>query len=162
MAAGAIVLGILSFLDFLKACKGNLKEMSLQLPGVIKSKIHNKVKESASSAKHVVAAFIAGITISILELACTGQVYLPTIIFVTSRKEMRQAGLTYLLLYNIMFILPLTGIFIVAYKGTTSEKLASLAKAHVIPVKLVLAILFLGMGMLLTDVTHCQEQVNKL
>jgi hypothetical protein len=45
--------------------------------------------------------------VSVLELACTGQVYLPTISFVVGIPEMRASAIAYLVMYNLVFILPL-------------------------------------------------------
>lgn len=88
---------------------------------------------------------ISAVAISSLELACTDQVYLLIIAFVASQNNMRQAAVVYLILYNIMFIPPPIAIFVVAYKGITSQKLSSLAGRHVAPAKLAIAVLFICM-----------------
>lgn len=149
VASVAIVLGIVSFADFLKARKGMLNEISLQLPAFLKKRIHKTVRTSVGTSRHAAAALLAGLTISVLELACTGQVYLPTIIFVVSQAGLRKAGLAYLFLYNLMFIMPLVGIFLVAYRGTTSEKLVHSLKTHVAPVKLGTSLFFVTLGIFL-------------
>jgi cytochrome c biogenesis protein CcdA len=56
--------------------------------------------------------FITGVVISIIELACTGQVYLPTILFVLGVPELRLQAGVYLVLYNLMFVLPLVVVFL--------------------------------------------------
>jgi len=80
--------------------------------------------------------------ISILELACTGQVYLPTIIFVSSLPELKLRAIFYLVLYNLLFILPLIVVFVLAYFGTTSKELTRFLQKHAAAVKLGLAVLF--------------------
>ena len=87
--------------------------------------------------------------ISVLELACTGQVYLPTISFVTSQPELRAAAMAFLALYNLMFIIPLVVVFILAYRGRTSARLADWSKRHLAAVKLGTAVLFIGLGLFL-------------
>jgi len=144
VAAGAFLLSIVSFRDYLKAKRGELAEMTLQLPGVLKKRIHSTVRGSMGG--HMAAAFGAGVVVSMLEVACTGQVYLPTIIFVTSLPGMRKSGVLYLLLYNLMFILPLAAVFIAACKGTSSQALSGLSKKHVPLVKLLTSLLFLGLA----------------
>jgi hypothetical protein len=53
-----------------------------------------------------------------------------------------QAGL-YLLLYNLMFILPLVVVFVLAYSGTTSQQLGLFVHRHAATIKLAAAGLFL-------------------
>jgi len=89
---------------------------------------------------------VTGLVISLLELACTGQVYLPTIIFVSSMPELRLRAIFYLLLYNLLFILPLVVVFILAYFGTTSKDLTRFLQKRAAAVKLGMAVLFLALG----------------
>ena len=56
---------------------------------------------------------------------------------------MANAGLVALLLYNIMFILPLIGVFLLAYFGTTSQQLIDWMMRHTAGVKLGTTVLFL-------------------
>ena len=53
-----------------------------------------------------------------------------------------QAGL-YLLLYNLMFVLPLVVVFVLACFGTTSQQLGLFIHRHAAMVKLATAGLFL-------------------
>jgi len=61
--------------------------------------------------------------VSIVELACTGQVYLPTIIFVLGLPQWRARAALALVAYNLMFVTPLIVVFLLAYFGTTSSSL---------------------------------------
>jgi hypothetical protein len=91
----------------------------------------------------VPVAFVTGFVVSIIELACTGQVYLPTIIFVTGMPAMRGQAFFYLLLYNLAFILPLVVVFGLAYFGTTSEQLGIFISRRTATIKLGTTLLFL-------------------
>ena len=51
--------------------------------------------------------FAASVAITFLELFCTGQVYLPTIVYLESLKGYRHTAMLYLFLYCLLFILPL-------------------------------------------------------
>jgi hypothetical protein len=88
-------------------------------------------------------AFVTGFAVSIVELACTGQVYLPTIIFVMGAPEMRVRAFFYLLLHNLVFILPLVVVFWLAFFGTTSEQLRRFIHRHAATVKPTTSGLFL-------------------
>jgi len=56
-------------------------------------------------------AAATGFLVSVLELACTGQIYLPTLIFISHVPELRANALIYLLVYNFMFVIPLIVVF---------------------------------------------------
>jgi len=54
-----------------------------------------------------------------------------------------------LVLYNIMFIIPLGGVFVAAFFGVTSERMAAATKEHTGTVKLLTSLLFMGLGVFL-------------
>ena len=68
---------------------------------------------------------------------------MPTIIFVLGIPAWRTQATLALLLYNVMFILPLIGVFMLVYFGTTSQQLIDWMNKHTAAVKLGTAILFL-------------------
>ena len=141
-----LVLAIYSFLDFLKVKKGNLGDMALKLPENLRKRINAAIREGRDMRGYVFGAFVTGLVVSLLELACTGQVYLPTIIFVSSLPELRTRAIFYLVLYNLLFILPLVVVFILAYFGTTSKDLTKFLEKHAAAVKLGMTVLFLALG----------------
>jgi hypothetical protein len=55
--------------------------------------------------------------VSLLELACTGQLYLPTIAYLLQTGSPRAGEIAALLLYNAAFILPLLLLFAAVYSG---------------------------------------------
>lgn len=152
IAALAFVLGVLSLWDFLKVRRGEAGEMALQLPQFLKLRIHKTIREKTRTRRFVLAAFVAGVIVSLLELACTGQIYLPTICFVVGVPELKTHALAYLGLYNLMFIVPLAVVFGLTYFGTTSGQLAVAMKRHLGLVKLLTSLLFFGLCALLVIV----------
>lgn len=94
----------------------------------------------------IAGALIAGFTVSILEFACTGQVYLPTITYMATQKA---SALGYLLFYNALFILPLLVVFGVVYFGVSSQTIAKVMERKVGAVKLILALVFFVVAALL-------------
>jgi phosphoglycerol transferase MdoB-like AlkP superfamily enzyme len=87
--------------------------------------------------------------VSILEAVCTGQVYLPTIAFVLKVSHLKAQALAYLVIYNIMFIIPLIAVFLFALLGVTSQQFSKFMRTHMITIKLLLAGLFFGLGIIL-------------
>jgi hypothetical protein len=63
--------------------------------------------------------------------------------------ELRVNAFLNLVLYNIMFIIPLVGVFVAAFFGVTSERMAVKTKTHTGTVKLLTALLFIGLGLFL-------------
>jgi thiol:disulfide interchange protein len=95
----------------------------------------------------VLVAFFTGFVVSLLELACTGQVYLPTIIYVMSQPELAAQAFLYLLLYCLMFILPLVVVFVLSYFGTSSEQLGQFVNRHTSTIKFATGLLFIGLAL---------------
>ena len=144
------LLAALTFRDFLKVRQGQVSEMALRLPKSLQRRIHSVIRESAQMRAFVAIAFFTGFVVSLLELACTGQVYLPTIVFVMSVPELAAQALLYLVLYCLMFILPLIAVFTLSYFGTTSEQLAQFVSRHTAAVKVLTGLLFVGLALLMT------------
>jgi cytochrome c biogenesis protein CcdA/thiol-disulfide isomerase/thioredoxin len=138
-----LVLAAGSLYDWWQARRGKPEEMRLKLPLRLRRWINRVIREGAGLRAFVPVAFVTGMAISIIELACTGQVYLPTILFVLSVPELQARARLYLVLYNLMFILPLVVVFLLAYFGTTSEQLAQFVNRRLATVKLATAGLFL-------------------
>ncbi len=117
--------------------------MTLQLPAALKSGIHDTIRRGTRNPRFVIAAFVVGLAVSILELACTGQVYLPTIVFMLQRGGGRGGALAYLLLYNLAFVAPLVLILVLGLCGLRQETLVHRMRRHAAAVKFATAALFL-------------------
>ena len=160
-----IILGVLAIYDFFKFKRTKKTEgLILQLPALIKNQIHyiiglhyRKTKESQVKQRvlqtHVfglvMSALIIGLLVSILEGVCTGQTYIPIITFVRVKTYLRLQAIGYLLLYNLMFIVPLLIIFFFALLGVTSDEFSKFLKKHLLTIKILMAILFFSLGILL-------------
>ena len=145
-AIGTFALAFLSLYDAYKAKQGKVKEITLQLPKSLKQRIHKVIREQTRTSGVIIGALVIGFAISALELVCTGQVYLPTITFVMGVEGMRAHALAYLILYNLMFIVPLLVVFGCVYWGTTSMQLGGVLQRHLMPVKLGTGVLLFGLG----------------
>jgi cytochrome c biogenesis protein CcdA/thiol-disulfide isomerase/thioredoxin len=144
----AIILGILSLRDYFLAKKGDTDKMILQLPLSIKQRIHKDIKEKSAVGGIILGSLLAGFLISFLEFGCTGQIYLPTITFMTSKGGFALKPIFALLTYNIMFITPLIVIAILATIFTTKNIAKSLEK-RIPTVKFFTALLFFALGIIL-------------
>ncbi|MFH1199019.1 MAG: cytochrome c biogenesis protein CcdA [Candidatus Omnitrophota bacterium] len=158
----SIILGAICVYDLIKFKKTkNPEGMILQLPQSVKNQIHKvigahyRVNKKEAGAERVntlrllLSALIAGFLVSILEAVCTGQMYLPTIAFVLKSTDLKVHAAGYLLLYNIMFVAPLFGVFILALMGASSEQFAGALRKHMPLVKILMAMMFVALGIFL-------------
>lgn len=153
----SISLGFFALYDFFQFKKtGSTEGLVLQLPRSIKNQIHKIIGlhyRQDKTQRHIfnllLSALITGFLVSILEAVCTGQTYLPTIGFILKTTPLKLAALSYLLLYNLMFIIPLLIIFIFALFGATSQDFAKFLKKNMLSVKILMAMLFFGLGIFL-------------
>ena len=142
----ALTLGVFSLYDYIQLKRGKPADMKLQLPNFLKKRIHQTIRVTNKSGRYFIAAIVAGFTISLLEFACTGQVYLPTILFVTNIPSMRINAISYLILYNVMFVAPLLIIFGIVYWGVTSEQLSFFLQKRASTIKLITSLFFFGLA----------------
>ncbi len=146
----ALSLGVISLYDYILFRRGQMAKWKLQLPSKMKKKIHGIIREHARSSKGgLLATFGVGFVIAGCQVVCTAQVYLPTIGYIMTLPQLRTHALFNLLLYNVMFIIPLVGVFVSTFFGVTSEKMAFISKEHTGQVKLLTAVLFLALAGLL-------------
>ena len=143
-AALAFVLAAFSFYDFILAKKRREGEIKLQLPRFLKRLIHIEIKRTGL---FWASGIVTGLVVSILEFACTGQIYLPTITLVAS-TSLRAIAIGCLLIYNIAFLIPL---LVIGFAASifSSERVAGSLRRQIPLAKFLTFILFLTIGVLL-------------
>ena len=132
------------------------------MPQSIKNKIHKIIGSSyrihpginnPNSKKPLFAlaigALATGFLVSVLEAVCVAKIYLPTIIFVLKTTGLKLKALTYLLLYNLLFVVPLLVIFAFALAGATSNQFQKILRGHLGIIKILMSVMFLGLGIFL-------------
>ena len=145
-ASVLLVLGLLSMRDWYRVKKGETSDLTLQLSPRMKKAVHRSVRGGVRSALPVLGACGMGFFVTIYELGCTGQIYLPTLYLMIRKGE--GSGILLLILYNLAFILPLAVVFLLAYRGLTSEKLGVWFREKLGTVKILTALFFLAAGAL--------------
>ncbi len=146
------LLSFLSFWDYLSYRKEkDPNTQILQLPKKLKIFINRtfgllRNRTNASILTLAIISFCVGTGVSILECACTGQIYIPVLSLLIKEKKYLLQSIFYLILYNICFILPLLLIFILALIGTSSNTLSNFLKKHLGWTKLSITILLLILG----------------
>jgi cytochrome c biogenesis protein CcdA len=111
-AAIAIVLGVVNIIDAAVRTDGFL----LAIPESKKPVIERYIRTAT-----LPAAFVLGVLVGIFELPCAGGIYL-TILGLMSNTMTLAEGIPYLLLFNVIFILPLIVILLVVVFGIPPER----------------------------------------
>ena len=163
VGASSIGLGLFSLYDFFKFRRtADTSGLTLQLPQAIKNRIHSLIgfyyrrnkgqQDTLAKPKMyrlMLSALITGFLVCLLEAVCTGQAYLPTLVFIFKNTSLKVHALSYILLYNTMFVIPLIIVFVLALAGFTSSDFAKFTKRHLGLIKILMAVLFFTLGILL-------------
>ena len=141
LAIGAILLGLMNLKDFFYYKPGSLgTEMPLKMRPRLKILI-NKITSTRG-------AFILGLFVTLFLLPCTIGPYL-----IATQALTTVSGLKiflYLMLYNLIFILPMLIITFIVYGGIhQSEKIASWKDRNIKYIHLFTGILLIGLGILI-------------
>ena len=142
-----LIFAVLSFRDAWKFWKtGKSQHITLQLPGRIKDQIHAVMRAGLKMSHLLVGAFCIGAIVTVLESVCSGQVYVPTLALMARETGLNSRWFLLLLLYNVMFILPLLFLFFAAWRGTTLTVFLDWSRRNVVKAKIALGIFFLLMA----------------
>lgn len=98
------------------------------------------------------ATIVVGFLVAITEFPCSGAIYLATIGLLSIKTTFWQ-GFLYLLLYNLMFILPLVIIYAFSINQKVSQKLARWQELQGKFGRLILALFMIGLGILIMVIT---------
>ena len=141
----AALVAVGSFRDALVFKKtGDADKISLQLPKMVKLRIHKVISGNLSGTSLVIGAIITGFLVTLLEAICTGQMYVPYIVAMTQKSSLRLTGYLYLLFYNFLFVLPLLIVMVLAYYGLKWSDLAKNTRANMTALKILLGVVMTG------------------
>lgn len=147
VSAIAAIMAALNVRDAVIAGRGRSSESLLQMPHVVKRINHSIIRYFNRLPLYILGAAISGFLVSMIELACTGQIYLPTIAYMNQSVHSSKSILL-LLVYNIAFIVPLGLVFALYFFGLRHEKIRQWYGAHLVLVRVFSALLFVALGIL--------------
>jgi len=139
----AILLGLLNMKDFFFYGKGILME--------VPQKWRPRMKKLIKSVTSIPGAFLIGLIVSLFLLPCTSGPYI-VILGLLAQLTTRDYALLLLLLYNLIFILPMIIITLAVYFGlTNTEKAENWRQKKLKLLHLIagLVLLLLGIGMII-------------
>lgn len=112
----------------------------LRMPKFSHEKIESLLKKAT-----LPAVIVAGILVGLCAIPCSGGIYVAITALLASQTTYF-TGLLYLLLYNLMYILPLIILLSLAANPLTLAKLAGLRQKHERTEKLMMGILMVALG----------------
>ena len=128
---------------------GKVPKGSLGLPEFLKAVIRRVIKAGLKTRNLVIGSLVVGFVVALVGSFCTGEVYVPTIMIMLRSPGHSYLALVYLLIFNVMFVVPLSIVMVGAYFGVRSERVGTLLRGHLAALKFVLAGLFGGLGLIL-------------
>ena len=146
----AAVVAVLSFKDGIVYAKtGKTEEITLQLPKIVKLRIHKIISQNLSGTHLLIGSIITGFLVTLLEAICTGQMYVPYIVAMTQEPSLRAVGILYLIFYNFLFVLPLLIVMVLAYFGMKWNDLAKQTQKQMVSIKILLGVIMTALAIYL-------------
>jgi len=140
----------LSFRDaWLFRTRGDAHGMALRLPRPLMLATHAIMRRGLKTRHLALGGFLIGVAVTMLESVCTGQVYVPTLVLVLRSGAGAGTAAGYLVLYNLLFILPLVIVLGLTWQGLRTARLLEWSRHHVVVGKCLLGMLFLALAVLL-------------
>ncbi|MBS3158463.1 hypothetical protein J4206_04205 [Candidatus Woesearchaeota archaeon] len=137
---GALLITALGLFNLLSYFMHDKVKLSLGLPKFIKPKIIELIHNAS-----VPAALIVGILVGICSFGCTAGIYI-SILGLLLTKATYAKGFAYLLMYNILFILPLIAILLASSNKAVIERMERLEASEKRWIKLIAGIVMLIMA----------------
>lgn len=145
-----IPLAYLSFRDAFRFRKTRRADaVSLQIPNSIKRKIHSFMHLRLGWGGPALGGLVVGAVVTILESVCTGQSYVPVLMYVIKDNSTNLTAWFLLTLYNLLFVLPLVVVFLCFHRGLEIPALLEWSKRNLVVIKILLGVFFAAMAALL-------------
>ncbi|MGD8744133.1 MAG: cytochrome c biogenesis protein [Candidatus Woesebacteria bacterium] len=133
----AIVLGLLNLKDYFWYGKGFLMEVPMAW--------RPKLKGILRSVTSPLGAFGVGFIVSLILLPCTSGPYI-VILGMLAERALQMRAISYLVLYNLIFVLPMIIISWAVYKGFKPERAEKMRQRRLRTLHLIAGIIMIAMG----------------
>src|SRR4030042_3676576 len=137
IGALAIIIGLLNLKDYFWYGKGFLMEVPLSW--------RPKMKSLIRGISNPIGGFFIALLVSLFLLPCTAGPYF-VILGMLAHKVTFAKALAYLILYNVIFILPMLAIVLLIYYGLSPEKDENWRKQKLRLLHLIAGVILLGLG----------------
>jgi len=135
----ALLFGIINLVDLLR----NKESFFLSIPESRKSLLGDYARMAS-----LPASFALGIFAGIFGFTCTGGIYI-SILGLMGRDMTLMTGLSWLVLYNFIFVLPLVLITLLVAYGVSPERAEELRTRHKRLLRALISVLLIGLGVII-------------
>jgi len=151
ISIATFILGSLNLLDYLKMRRGESADsIILKTPRSIRFKIEGVLRVLAENRHIYLLSPAVGFGISFFEFMCTGQVYLPTIVYIASFPQLREKVAAYLLIYNMTYVTPLLIVLAISYLTVSFSysrmMLGLTSRIHIVKLLTTILLFFLSLS----------------
>ncbi len=141
------LLGVLSLGDYFRVKGNNPESMLLKIPSRLRRGVNTFIGKKMRSGKFLIPLSLGiGFLASSVEFICTGQIYLPTLIFLSGISGVRRAVVLPLFIYNLFFVIPLMGVFLAVYLGVSSGVISRITRQNFPLSKILTSVLFFSLS----------------
>jgi cytochrome c biogenesis protein CcdA len=134
--AVALILGLITIADVLR----NKENFILSIPESQKGRIGNYIRIAS-----LPAAFVLGLLAGVLGFTCTGGIYI-SILGLMGREMTVMSGLPWLLLYNLVYVLPLILITLLVAYGISPERADHMRTEYKRTLRMVIGLILVALG----------------
>ena len=135
----ALILGIVTLADVLR----NKETFLLSIPESGKGLLGTYIRKAT-----LPAAFVLGILAGILGFSCTGGIYI-SILGLMGREMTVMAGLPWLILYNVVFVLPLVLVTLLVAYGISPERAERWRTKNKRTVRVIIGAIMVALGLVI-------------
>ncbi len=114
--------------------------IKLHMPKIAGAKTHELIKRST-----VPATVGAGFLVGLCTFPCSGGIYVSVITLLNAKTTLAW-GVTYLALYNVMFVVPLIAILVAVGNKSSAKTWASWERRHALKIRLWYGFIMIGLG----------------
>jgi len=144
-----VIAGLIEIKDFFWYGQG----ITLSIPPEKAKKIHEMTKKVTLPAMVFLGVFVAGV-----ELPCTGGPYLAILVFLSQNFNL--TALLWLILYNLIFIMPLVVILLMVYSGFKIQNIKRWKQKNRAYMRLATGIILVLLGWLLILIANGTITLN--
>lgn len=137
-ALGALLLGLWMLRDGMFPDA----KLRLELPTVLKTKLRPAIRVAT-----VPAALVGGMLVGLCTIPCTGGIYLGVLSLLGAQASAAR-GFWLLVLYNVMFVVPLIVVLVLAKNRATQRLLARWSQSHAGGMRIALGLATVGLALL--------------
>ena len=135
----ALILGIVTLADVFR----NRETYLLSIPESGKGLLGTHIRKAT-----LPAAFILGVLAGILGFSCTGGIYI-SILGLMGRDMTVMAGLPWLIIYNIVFVLPLVLVTLLVAYGVSPERADRWRTSNKRAIRVIVGIILVALGLVI-------------